>query len=118
MNQVDLAAVLSLRDSQKLFWGRPTENTSLLEANLSTIFKECSLIKRVFLQKIIIQKESSYLLVIDHQSDDDKTLFESVSQKISSEGVESDLPIDMISWSTKLGKEIADDIFPFYNVYS
>lgn len=115
MNKEDIKSLISQRDSRRIVYGIPEENTATLERELSIIFKDIPFVNAVFLTKVVIKEKSSYLLVIDHHKHNEESLFNNISQEMLDQGIESNLPVDLISSSTELGKEIIKNISPFYS---
>ena len=115
MDKDYIETILSLINSRKILFGRPIEDTTSIENELSNIFKEIPSVNNVFFVKILVKEESSYLLVIDYdESQNELLLFEKISKKIASHKIDSDFPFDLISSNTELGEEIMKDNPPIY----
>lgn len=115
MDKDYIESILSLINSRKILFGKPIEDTTLIEKKLSNIFKEIPSVNNVFFVKILVKEESSYLLVIDSDdSQNELLLFEKISKKIASHKIDSDCPFDLISSNTELGEEIMKDNPPIY----
>ncbi|MGT2867208.1 enhanced serine sensitivity protein SseB C-terminal domain-containing protein [Streptococcus fryi] len=117
MNKEDIKSLISQRDSRRIVYGIPAEDTTTLEKGLSIIFKGIPRVNAVFLTKVVIQEKSSYLLVIDHHEHNEESLFKNISHEILTQGIESAMPVDLISSSAELGKEIVKNISPFYSSF-
>lgn len=82
MDKDYIETILSLINSRKILFGKPIEDTTSIENELSNIFKEIPSVNNVFFVKILVKEESSYLLVIDYdESQNELLLFEKISKK-------------------------------------
>lgn len=114
INKEVIQLLYSLNDSGKVIFGDPVEDTTIVEKKLSTIFKDIGEIKRAYFTKIVIKEEPSYLIVVEGIDKLTEVIFQNISKKVIDKKIDLDLPLDMISADTKLGKEIMLSQKPFY----
>lgn len=111
----ELMRVLSsINNSAKVMYGKPEENVEVFENKLSNILDTVQEIKSAYFTKIIIKKESSYLIVLEGFEVLNKDIFEKISNIIVEQEIIFNLPLDMISSDSELGKDIMENQKPFY----
>lgn len=114
LNKKVIQLLYSINDSAKELYGNSTKNTTVFEKNLSAIFDSFPEIKRAYFTKMLLKEELSYLVVLEYFEQSNKEIFEKISDTIVKQEIIFDLPLDMISADTKLGKDIMLSQKPFY----